>query len=349
MRGWAEGLLRIAVVVCVLTLTSATALAIGWDNDDFLVIGAPNFSQYIGVFDRDFTFKGYLETNFLGVRGMDFDPQGRLVAMSYLNPEVRVYNPDGSRAGGFTQATSPMLRTDGQLDVAPDGNYVIGTAADGVRVFTPQGTFVRQYGTGRATSNALVPGNRLWTAAADATVNIFDFDTGAQVGTFTTAGQLRAGTFVYSAFSNTVLMNVSDSDAGGVYERDLAGNLLHEFHLPHSGIATHSAVRMAGGDVYGTHDWYAPSYPDLIHWGADGAVLEERAIWPVEIKTGEILWAGSVPEPGGGALLALGINLFSFRPGRRPRVRVVRRGRKRGHPDFSAGGRKRVHLAGHLE
>src|SRR4051812_45920659 len=288
----------IAVGALVFLLISKSVSAVGWDSDDFIVIGAPNFSQYIGVFDHDFTFKGYLDNNFLGVRGMDFDPQGRLVAMSYLNPEVRVYNPDGTRAGGFTQANSPLLKTDGQLEVAPDGNYVIGTIADGVRVFTPQGTFVRQYGTGRALGVALVPGNRLWTTAAGTTVTILDYDTGLQVGTFSANGQLIAGGPVYSAFTNTVLMVVGDRDAGGVYERDLEGNLLHEFHVPHPQTYAYSAVRMPGGDVYGTHGPYGPSYPDLVHWSADGTVLEEKAIWPVEIETGPILWAGSVPEPG---------------------------------------------------
>src|SRR5438552_15803836 len=109
---------RAAVVFIALVAMAALsprADAVGWDRDDFIITGAPNFSQYIGIFDHDFTFKGYLDTNFLGVRGMDFDAQGRLVAVSYLNPEIRVYNPDGSRAGGFTQAASPLLESGGDL------------------------------------------------------------------------------------------------------------------------------------------------------------------------------------------------------------------------------------------
>ena len=77
-----------AILTAILGLPNARA--VGWDSDDFIVLGAPNFSQYIGVFDHDWTFKGYLDSNFLGVRGMDFDAQGRLVAVSYINPEVRV-------------------------------------------------------------------------------------------------------------------------------------------------------------------------------------------------------------------------------------------------------------------
>jgi hypothetical protein len=190
-----------------------------------------------------------------------------------------------------------MLQTQGQLKVAPDGNYVIGTY-DGVRVFTPQGTFVRQYGAGRATGITFVPGNRLWaTDVVATTVSIFNTDTGAQVASFTADGQLYAGVMSYSPFTNTVLMVVGDRDAGGAYERDLAGNLLHEFHVPHRQTYLNGAVRTPNGDVYGTHDLYSPSYPDLVHWSAGGSVLDDRAIWPVQIVPGEILWAGSVPEP----------------------------------------------------
>src|SRR6476620_9864949 len=112
LNRFVRGLIVVAIVLCV---SARRASAVGWDGDDFIITGAPNFPQYIGVFDHDFTFKGYLDTTFLGVQGMDFDAQGRLVAVSSLSPEVRVYNPDGTRAGGFTQATSPMLVSTGDL------------------------------------------------------------------------------------------------------------------------------------------------------------------------------------------------------------------------------------------
>src|SRR5437764_758909 len=99
-----------------------TARAIGWDSDDFLVIGAPNFSQYIGVFDHDFTFKGYLDTNFLGVAGLDFDAQGRLVADSNLAGEVRVDDPSGARARG--------VKTASRRRVAPASDVQAGAGRD---------------------------------------------------------------------------------------------------------------------------------------------------------------------------------------------------------------------------
>src|SRR5262245_44713979 len=93
---------------------ASRAYAVGWGPTDFLITGAPNFPDRIGVFSQDFTFKGYLETNFLGVQGMDFDAQGNLVAQASLstNPEVRVYSPSGTRIGGFF-TNNPSLRYTG--------------------------------------------------------------------------------------------------------------------------------------------------------------------------------------------------------------------------------------------
>jgi hypothetical protein len=190
-----------------------------------------------------------------------------------------------------------MLVSTGDLKVAQDGDYVLGTTANGVRSFTPQGNFVRQYGDGDSRGVTFVPGGRLWSGGNSTTVNIFDFGTGDRVGSFTLDQQINGSSMRYSAVTNTVLVVDADRDAGGVFERDLAGHLLHEFHVPQASTYCRDAVRLPGSDVYGTHDVYAPLYPDLIHWGADGTVLEERTIWPREIKTGRILWTGSVPEP----------------------------------------------------
>jgi hypothetical protein len=134
----------------LLSAAADRAAAIGWDSDDFIISRAPNFPQYIGIFDHDFTFKGYLDTNFLGVQGMDFDAQGNLVAVSSINPEVRVYDHNGNRIGGFKNV-SGMMGATGDLKVLPDGKYILATAngAGGARVFSPDGQFLRQYGTER--------------------------------------------------------------------------------------------------------------------------------------------------------------------------------------------------------
>jgi hypothetical protein len=190
-----------------------------------------------------------------------------------------------------------MLVASSDLKVAPDGDYVLGTFSSGVRVFSPQGTFVRQYGDGGSGGVTFVPGNRIWAGGAGTTVRVFDTDTGAQVGSFTANGQVNSGGLRYYANTNSVLMVDSERDGGGVFERDLSGNLLRQYHVSYPQTAAQGAVQMPDGDIYGTHGLYAPPYPDLVHWSADGTVLEEKAIWPVQILPGEILWAGAVPEP----------------------------------------------------
>src|SRR4029079_1766388 len=119
-------------------------------------------------------------------------------------------------------------------------------------VFTPQGTFVRQYGSGNSTGAALLPGNRLWSGAAEPIGRVFDIDSGVQIRTFTADQQVNSGNMQYGATTNPVLMVDSDRDAGGVYERDLTGTLLHQFHLPIAQTNCNGATRGPGGDVFGT-------------------------------------------------------------------------------------------------
>jgi hypothetical protein len=312
---WLPALLSLTTV---LTLP-APARAIGWDRDDFIITGAPNFPDRIGIFDHDFTFKGYLEQNFLGVQGMDFDAQGRLIALSSLNPEVRIYDPSGVQVGGFTQANRPMLVPAGDLKVSPDGNYALGTNANGVRVFTPQGLFVRQYGGGDSRGIVYVPGNRLWSGGAGTTVTIFDADTGAQVGTFSANGQTQSYSMQYSAMTDTVLIVDADRDLGGVFERDLSGALIREFNVPAAQVGLYGVTRGPGGDVFGTAGKFriANTYYDTVHWQSDGAVAASIVAYPVQISSVKILWAGLVPEPGMSATMIVIILVASaIRPPR---------------------------------
>jgi hypothetical protein len=128
-------LIRQFVVCCLILICAERAFAIGWDRDDFIITGAPNFPDRIGIFDHDFTFKGYLDQNFLGVQGMDFDAAGNLVAQASLTStaEVRVYSPSGTRIGGFT-SNDPLLQFTGDIKVAPNGNFALGTFVSGVPV-----------------------------------------------------------------------------------------------------------------------------------------------------------------------------------------------------------------------
>jgi hypothetical protein len=285
------------------------AVAVGWGPTDFLIMGAPNFPDRIGVFDQNFVFKGNIFTNWVGLQAMNFDRQGRLITYNYFANEVRVYDPSGALVGGFNSTISPMLTPSGDIQVMPDGNYIVGTQANGARVFTPLGTFVRQYGDGASLSISLLPGHRLWSGNfTTLTTKVFDTDTGLQTGSFTMDQQTEPSYMNYYASTNTVLCIDTDRDAGGVYERDLSGVLLQQFHVPHAQIPINGATRGPGGDVFGTHSPYPPSYYNSIHWSADGAVLDQKAIWPVEVRPARLLWVGNVPEPRSTVLVLLGFS-----------------------------------------
>jgi hypothetical protein len=278
-----------------------TAAAIGWGPTDFLIFGAPNFPDRIGVFDQSFNFKGYLVTNFVGVQGMNFDAQGRLVVFNAASPEIRVYDSSGAQVGGFTQATSPMLVTGGDVQVMPDGNYVVGTSSGGARVFAAQGTFVRQYGDGNSNNIAVLPGRRLWSGNVDTlTMNVFDTDSGLQVGSFSLDQQTRPSHMLYDGTTNTVLCIDRDRDAGGVFERDFDGNLLQQFHIPIAQTTCNGATPGPGGVRFGTSSNFNL---DVVEWRPDGTVTRTIDCYPVEITATRILWAGIVPEPGATALI----------------------------------------------
>src|SRR4051812_31575861 len=89
-----------ALLLAILCHAQA-ALAIGWGQTDFLIAGGPDFTSRIGVFDSSLNFKGYLDSNFVTVAGLDFDAQGHLVAVA--SGAVRVYDPSGTIIGGFTR------------------------------------------------------------------------------------------------------------------------------------------------------------------------------------------------------------------------------------------------------
>ncbi len=282
------------VAAGMVAAAASPARAVGWDNDDFIITGASNFPDRIGIFDHDFTFKGYLDQNFLGVSGLGFDAQGRLVAQSFLNPEVRVYDSSGVKVGGFTQSSSPMLVPGSDVKVAPGGNYVLGTLSNGAREFTPQGIFVRQYGDGNSTGVAIIPGNRLWCGGAGTTVRIFDIVSGAQIGDFVADHQVHAGLLQYSFTTNSVLMIDTDRDAGGVFERDVTGVLLRQFHVPMAQVGLNGATRGPVDDVFGTTSDFQL---DVVDWHPDTSVARTVDVYPTQISPVSILWTGTVPEP----------------------------------------------------
>ncbi|MBC8107556.1 MAG: hypothetical protein H7Z14_13270 [Anaerolineae bacterium] len=291
-----------SVIAVVLLACAGRARAIGWDSNDFLIGGGPSFTNRIGVFDHDLTFKGYLDSNFVTVAGMDFDAAGNLVAVASALRSVRVYASSGAIVGGFTRPDS-LLGTPGDLKVAPSGNYIVATqnfgGGDGARQFIPDGAFVRQFGTGDITGAAIVPGNRLWIGGIGIPdIHVYDLSTGLPVGTLATPHS--AVSMTYSASTNSVL----SCSAGRIHEIDLEGNVLRTFTAP--GTSLSSATRGPNGDVFAT-DGIDES---VVRWHADGQFVGSVSTGKVLGGAGEIVWAGNVPEPGAAsAVIALTLGL----------------------------------------
>lgn len=96
------------------------ALLAGWGPTDFLV--ADTGSGRIAVYAQEWTFKEYLDADFPGAAGLDFAPDGDLVAVSSTTQEVRRYEMDGTRVDSFVDEA---VGTAGDLKSSPDGTVFI--------------------------------------------------------------------------------------------------------------------------------------------------------------------------------------------------------------------------------
>lgn len=273
------------------------ARAIGWDSDDFIISGGPSFTTTIGIYDHDFTFKGFLDNNFVIVGGMSFDASGRLVAAGGGNARaVRVYESSGTQVGGFTNGT--LLSSATNLKVTSAGNYVVGLGNSGgppdavsAREFTPEGALVHEYRSGGGSGVAVLPGNRLWTGRAGSMgVDVFDLTTGANLGQIPIAGLNGVSSMFYSASTDTVLIATFLSN--GVIEAKRDGTVVRTFSNP---IPTNliDVTRGPNGDVFATRG------QRVFRWDASGTFLGEISPPPTDLSFSSIVWAGNAPEPAG--------------------------------------------------
>ncbi len=300
--------LRRLIVICVLLAGAGRASAIGWDSDDFLIGGGPSATTRIGVFDHDLTFKGFLDSNFITVAGMDFDAAGHLVAVASGNlREVRVYESSGAHIGGFIR-TDNLLGVAADLKVTPSGSYVVATqnfgGGDGAREFATDGSYLRQYGSGDITGVAVVPGNRLWIGGiGSSTISIFDLASGLKIGSFSVAGMSSSFSMSYSNGTHTTL-SVSQAR---VWELDQSGSLLRTFTA--SGIlGLSSATRGPNGDVFATD-----GSQRVLHWNPDGEFVGAVSTSETLGGAGAIVWAGNIPEPSLSTMSIIGAFAISGR------------------------------------
>jgi hypothetical protein len=300
--------------VIALLIGAQDAGAIGWDSDDFLIGGGPSFTNKIGVFDHDLTFKGLLDPNFLTVGGMDFDSAGRLVAVGSALRALRVYDSAGAQVGGFVRPDT-ALGEPGDLKVAPNGTYIVGPrnrlGAIGGRRFNAQGDFVQQYGLQAVSAVAIVPGNQFWAGDLDSNViRVFSIDSGVQTGTISVAGLTAVITMTYSASTNTVL--VPDTLSSRIFETDLTGAIVQTFVAP-SPTALGGVTRGPNGDVFATTSGNAT----ILHWRANGDFVGATSTAASIGGVAGIVWAGVVPEPCLPTITILGVVASCVRRGRR--------------------------------
>jgi hypothetical protein len=298
----------------VLIACATRADAVGWDSDDFLIGGGPSFTNKIGVFDHDLTFKGLLDSSYLGVGGLALDANGNLVAASFALNEVRVYSPNGNRIGGFVKQDG-SLAASGDLRVTSGGNYLIGQGdqlgAVGAREFKPDGTFVRQYGDGNMARLAIVHDDKLWSGRFDApTIRVFNLATGIEVTPFTVTGLSAVDAISFDATTNTVLFG--HPVLGRVLETNLNGGVIRTFQGP-SQASIIGITRGPNGDVFGT------TGSSIWQWHGDGAFVGSVSATGTIGGASGIVWAGAVPEPTLGAAMAIATAILLGRRFRRGR------------------------------
>jgi hypothetical protein len=269
----------------------------GFDRDDFIVsdFGYDN----VGVFDFDWTFKGYLNQYTPYATGMDFDVAGNVIVAGQSPSRVYAFASDGESISNLGFG-STLLDHPIDLKVSPSGNYIVATQND-LREFSPQGLPLRQFRTGDVESMAILPNGKIWSGNSEQpTIDVFDLESGSQIDSIPLDnGQAGARSMTYSKVSNTVLI----TEQMRIVERETDGTFVREFVAP--GIENlWNATRGPNGDVYGTDTENKYIY----RWLNDGAFAQTINIGAHIRYPVQTLWAGNaVPEPTSLALLTYGV------------------------------------------
>jgi hypothetical protein len=290
--------------------TSPGLFAVGFDRDDFLVAGYG--AGNIGVYDRDFSFKGTFGSISFPT-GLDFDGLGNLVAASaYFN--VNVYDNDG------TQIRTFRTRDFGKADikVGDNGFYYVRSGGffspPGLGEISPDGVLLRTLALGNYDGGvAILPGGAIWAGGSDDLnifLNVFDIASGNQTGSISLGDGLAAGSMFYSALTNTVLIATyephADFERRGpftVLELNTLGNVVRTFTVSQrSGSA--GVTRGPNGDVFATDFDENTVY----QWKADGTFVRAINLPAANYGPAGIVWAGNVvPEPSSALLLFIAL------------------------------------------
>jgi hypothetical protein len=316
-----DRLMKRLATVALLWLLCKTSAAAGtpWMSTDYLISGFDSAS--IGVFDVNFIFQGLLDNSIPNPTGLDFLPDGTLIAAALQVGgsgigAVANYTPSGTRIHFFTntQLANPV-------DIKSDSasHVFVGTQSEtfAVQETDVVGSFFQTFGTQGYSGVAVLPGAVLWAGRPNfsSIVDVYDIASGALTGSIVLdAGQNRASSMFYSSTTNTVLMTDGSLAVNGnnkVFERDLNGALIRTFSSPSfvaaglAGNPSFGVTRGPNGDVLVTT---AGGGGGIFHWHSDGTFVGQHNVAGILGPIG-IAWAGNanVPEPTTLVMLLIGV------------------------------------------
>ena len=238
----------------------------------------------IAVYNESFVFQRYLDTGFTNVAGLDFLPNGDLMAAGRSPSRIKIYNQSGGVVSDFTNGNIGFPI---DAKTSPTNLIYVGSQNGNVPEFTTTGTFNRGFTTMGNDGIAVLPGNILWTGGDGYgnKIDVFDLTTGAKTSTIILDnGQSNAEAMYYSPQTNTVL--IADSGTGIIFERTTIGAFVRKFT---GAFVRYGVTRGPNGEVFGT-DY---SNRTVSRWSANGTFLGTYNIAANVANPLNIVWTGN--------------------------------------------------------
>lgn len=264
----------------------ANVKAQAYGPTDFLI--ADYGGNRIAVYDSNLVFRHYLSASLTRVGGLDFLPNGNLVAVG-ANQQVKQISPAGVVVTSFTDA---RLGFPFEIKVGPSNLlYTCGqTGLPDLSEFGLRGDFYRTIGTSGCNGLAILPGGVVWAGHQNrGPIDVYNISTGALITSIPLDhGQQEARNLAYSASTDTVL--IADGITGRIFERQPSGTFVRDFTPPPGGFPNVFGVtRGPGGDVFATY------YPNqvVVRWRPDGTLVGSTNVSGSASTPQNIVWAGN--------------------------------------------------------
>lgn len=259
----------------------------------------------IAIFDQNLVFKGNLDASIGGAYGLDFLPNGNVVATGRNAQQIKIYDSSGAVVGGFSGNAN--VNTNSQDLKASSSNLLyLGPGTGVIAELNLTGTKSRGFGNVGANYSgvALLPSNKMWGYGIGTTVDVFDLSSGignniAPTSSFTLDnGQGNAISMFFSSATTTVLMT---DNGGDVYERNTMGAFVRKFLMssapPGTYVARSGVTRGPGGDVYVTTSLGGVPGSDarIVRFnGTTGAFISSTDVSANLASPCNIIWAGNI-------------------------------------------------------